>query len=194
MNNAIREVECNVLILINKIKEEECILKTQIRNEERNLLSKVRENPVKWNSQNLKFKTRQIATAAYLTVECLKQMSEFMLQREFTPVGHDYNLIGKTSCHKNFNLAFECYFDKDGCIAIGEWFELNFSAEGAFFVMFLKQSNGLFTNNDIQFVSVDGNTHLSYAIKKRFRDEFTGKWNKAISSNVIFRGYLYHKG
>ena len=177
------------MTLINKIKEEERELKAKIRNEQCNLLAKVTENPMKWNSQSLQFTACQISTAPYLKIEFSKQMSEFKYLGTMTPVGYDEKIIGKIVCYENFNLSFECYFDTDGCIAIGEWFELNFCpypTPGNLY-MYLKQSNGLFSNadNDVQFVSADSNTQ-SYATKKSLSNAFIGQWNKEISSNFDF--------
>ena len=177
------------MTLINKIKEEERELKAKIENEQCNLLAKVTENPIKWNSQSLQFTTCQISTAPYLKIEFSKQMSEFKYLDTMTPVGYDDKVIRTIICYENFNLSFECYFNNDGCIAIGEWFELNFDAchPPGNFNMYLKQSNGLFSNadNNVRFVSADTNTQ-SYAMKKRLSNVSNGQWNKENSSNLDF--------
>jgi len=78
-NDIISKIENQTAILINKFMDEETKAKTRIRDTEKDLLEKIKQNPHKWSSNSLKFKmTTETSLTPSVGVEILKnsQISE----------------------------------------------------------------------------------------------------------------------
>ena len=135
-NDIISKIENQTAMLINKLMDEETESKTRIRNAEKDLLSKIKQNPHKWSSNSMKFKmATETSSTPSVGVEILKNsqyseisgesvmanLSNHNLQNEkssdhkFTGPFHSDNgnmlsywkTLGKIMIYKNFKLSLE---------------------------------------------------------------------------------------
>ena len=133
-NDIISKIENQTAMLINKLMDEETESKTRIRNAEKDLLSKIKQNPHKWSSNSLKFKmTSETSSTPSVGVEIQKNsqsseisgesvianLSNHNLQNEkssdhkFTGPFHSdgegkrWKTLGKIMIYKNFKLSLE---------------------------------------------------------------------------------------
>ena len=87
-NDIISKIENKTAMLINKLMDEETESKTRIRNAEKDLLAKIKQNPHKWSSTSMKFKmTVGTSSTPRIGVEILKnsQYSEISGESETRP-------------------------------------------------------------------------------------------------------------
>jgi len=154
-NDIISKIENQTAMLINKLMDEETESKTRIRNAEKDLLSKIKQNPHKWSSNSLKFKmTSETSSTPSVGVEIQKNsqsseisgesvianLSNHNLQNEkssdhkFTGPFHSdetgLKTLGKIMIYKNFKLSLEwkmkSYPGNDYVfLGIGDWFYLS---------------------------------------------------------------------
>jgi len=173
-NDIISKIENQTAILINKFMDEETKAKTRIRDTEKDLLEKIKQNPHKWSSNSLKFKmTTETSLTPSVGVEILKnsQISEISgesvmrnssnqnLQNEktsdhkFTGPFHSDGLsletLGKIRIYKNFKLSLEWKMkshEEVGFLLIGDWFgfSLRKADNGTGYIFRLYQKNGLY--------------------------------------------------
>ena len=173
--------------MVGRIRKDELASINRIRNAERQMLSKINDDPVKWNSESLRFKIKA-SRPPILDVQLLKTFSELKLVDTFYVIGPDSLMVGEICCYKNFDLSFECQFDLDCCIEIGNWFDLIFSIKppenGAnnlranTYILQLRQDNGLFSNYEYSSRDMYNKT-LNYSLENFFSIG-VGQWHKEI--------------
>ena len=72
-NDIISRIDNQTAILVNKLMNEGSESKTRIRNAEKDLLAKIKQNPHKWSSNSVKFKmTTGTSSAPSIGVEIIK--------------------------------------------------------------------------------------------------------------------------
>ena len=72
-NDIISKIENQTAMLINKLMDEETESKTHIRNAEKDLLAKIKQNPHKWSSNSMKFQmTTETSSAPNVGVEIIR--------------------------------------------------------------------------------------------------------------------------
>ena len=181
-NDIISKIENQTAMLINKLMDEETESKTRIRNAEKDLLAKIKQNPHKWSSISLKLKmTTGTSSTPSVGVEIIKNsqysensgesvmrnLSNQNLQNEkssdhkFTGPFHSdgegtrWKTLGKIMIYKNFKLSLEWKMksypgDNYAFLRIGGWFGLSTrkADNGTGYILRLKQTNGLYNDND----------------------------------------------
>ena len=113
MNDIISKIENLTALLINKLMDEETEAKNRIRNTEKDLLEKIKQNPHKWSSNSLKFKIKtETSLAPSVGIEILKnsQISEISGESAMRNLSNQNLQNEKTSDHK-----FTGPFHSDGC-------------------------------------------------------------------------------
>ena len=102
-NDIISKIENQTAMLINKLMAEETESKTRIRNAEKDLLAKIKQNPHKWSSNSLKFKmTTETSSTPSIGVEILEnsQYSEISGESVMTNLSNQNLQNEKSSDHK----------------------------------------------------------------------------------------------
>ena len=102
-NDIISRIDNQTAILVNKLMDEGSESKTRIRNVEKDLLAKIKQNPHKWSSNSLKFKmTTETSSTPSIGVDILKnsQNSEISGESVMRNLSNQNPQNGKSSDHK----------------------------------------------------------------------------------------------
>ena len=154
-NDIISRIDNQTEILVNKLMDEVSESKTRIRNAEKDLLAKIKQNPHKWSSHSLKFKmTTETSSTPSVGVEILKnsqyseisgesvmrnlsnqklqngKSSDHKFTGPFHSDGDDWKTLGKIMIYKNFKLSLERKMKSHpggnwAFVDIGNWFGLS---------------------------------------------------------------------
>ena len=163
--------------MITNLENEERVAKEKIRDAELDLIDKIKKDPIKWNSSNLKFKITESESASNLSVgvQLLNTADEIKHAGPINPNMNSWNIIQRINCYGNFELNFEFKIDRqanqNSLLIIGNWFGLQFNRkiESSKYVLFMKQANGL---------------HEYYQDTLDMPVRF-GVWEKELSTNFI---------
>ena len=130
---------------------EETESKMRIRNAERDLLSKIKQNPHKWRSHSMKFKvTTETSSTPSVGVQNLPngKWSDHNFTGPFDSDRNVWKTVGRILMYENFELSLELKmksFDWGYFLRIGNWFGLSLEKadNGTGYFLRLLQKNGL---------------------------------------------------
>lgn len=139
--------------------DEQTESKNYIRNSEKDLVAKIKQNPHKWSSKSMKFEmTTETSSTPSVGVKLVKNYDaadhKFILNGPFHSDGNEWQWknLGKIRMYKNFKLSLEwkmnSYPGNYEFFKIGNWFILSTrqATNGTGYILGLQQRNGLFND------------------------------------------------